>query len=254
MVESHPQDHFSAVSSHYATSRPGYPPALFEWLASVAPARSSAWDCACGSGQASGSLAEHFSHVIATDLSAEQLRQARPHPRIDYRVAPAEASGLDAASVDLVIVAQALHWLQSERFYAEASRVLRPGGVLAVWSYGTGSLDNTAADATLQDFYHNIVGPYWPAERVLVESGYRGLPFPQPELAVPPLRMEQAWSLAALMGYVSSWSATARYIRARGTDPVPRLYERLLPDWGDPELRLRFQWPLSIRAAVINPI
>ena len=146
----------------------------------------------CGSGQASGNLAEHFSQVIATDLSAEQLRQARPHTRIDYRVAPAEACGLNPACVDLVVVAQALHWMQCERFYAEARRVLRPGSVLAAWCYGTGSLESVAADATLQDFYHKFVGPYWPPERALVESGYRELPFPQPELAAPPLRVTSA--------------------------------------------------------------
>jgi ubiquinone/menaquinone biosynthesis C-methylase UbiE len=90
----HPQDHFSMLSSQYAASRPRYPQALYEWLAQVAPGRGRAWDCACGSGQAACDLADYFSQVIATDLSAEQIHEAKPHARIEYRVAVAEASGL----------------------------------------------------------------------------------------------------------------------------------------------------------------
>jgi ubiquinone/menaquinone biosynthesis C-methylase UbiE len=246
----HPQDHFSSVSHQYATSRPTYPHALFQWLATVAPAHERAWDCACGSGQASGDLAERFSHVVATDLSAQQLAEAPRHPRVEYHVAVAESSGLPAASFDLVTVAQALHWFEHERFYAEVRRVLRPGGVLAAWCYGKGVVDHPAVDAVLQDFYHEVVGPYWKPERKLVEEGYRSLPFPQPELAVPDLSMALDWSLEALIGYTRSWSATALYIKTLGSDPVPALAGRLRAVWGDPAvLRHRIRWPLSIRAS-----
>ena len=244
----HPQDHFSAVSSQYAASRPTYPQALYAWLAAVVPARERVWDCACGSGQAAADLVQYFSRVVATDLSAQQLREAVPHPRIDYEVALAESSGLPAASFDLVTVAQALHWFQHERFYAEVRRVLRPGGVLAAWCYGKGAIDHAPVDAVLQDFYHNVVGPYWTPERKLVEAGYRSLPFPQPELAAPQLTMALDWSLAALIGYARSWSATALYIKALGSDPVTDFANRLLAVWGDPAARHRIRWPLSVRA------
>jgi SAM-dependent methyltransferase len=249
----HPQDHFSAVSTHYAASRPRYPKALYQWLAGISPARDCAWDCACGSGQASGDLAEYFAHVVATDLSAQQIREAAPHPRIDYRVAVAESSGLSAGSIDLVIVAQALHWFQCEPFYTEVDRVLRPDGVLAVWSYGTGAIDLESVNSVFQDFYHNVVGEYWPPERKIVEVGYQSLPFPQPELSAPRLTMECDWSLEALIGYVRSWSATARYINVRGSDPVPDFQRNMLQCWGDPSIRRRICWPLSIRAARRNP-
>src|SRR5882672_11427376 len=121
-----PPDHFSSVASQYAAFRPRYPAALFQWLAATAPRRERVWDCACGSGQASLDLAAHFHTVIGTDLSAGQLAQAPAHERISYRVALAEQSGLESASCDLVTVAQALHWFDLPRFYAEARRVLRP--------------------------------------------------------------------------------------------------------------------------------
>src|SRR5580765_3867958 len=111
---------FASVAREYANFRPGYPPELFGWLARAAPARGAVWDCGCGSGQASVALAEHFAHVFATDVSAEQIAAARPHARVRYSVAPAEKSGLESQSVDLVTVAQALHWFDVEAFYVEA--------------------------------------------------------------------------------------------------------------------------------------
>jgi ubiquinone/menaquinone biosynthesis C-methylase UbiE len=247
----HPKDHFSAVAGSYAEFRPRYPAALFRWLASRAPGTARVWDCACGSGQASIDLAEYFDEVVATDLSAEQLRQAQAHPHIQYRVALAEESQLPAASVDLVTVAQALHWFDCERFYAEARRVLRPAGLLAVWSYAVCTLESAAADELLQDFYSHIVGPYWPAERRHVEEGYQGLPFPPREVAVPEFSMALHWTLAQLTGYVSSWSATNRYIKARAADPVPALRSALQAHWPADGL-MQIVWPLKVRAAVLN--
>jgi len=248
----HPKDHFSACAAQYADFRPHYPQALYQWLAATAPARSRAWDCACGSGQASADLASYFDEVIATDLSAAQLRQAKPDPRISYRVAVAEDSGLPAAHFDLVSVAQALHWFDCERFYAEARRVLRPGGLLAVWSYGICSLDHEHGGAELLTFYRDVVGPYWPAERRHVASGYQTLSFPAPELTVPALAVTQLWSLAELTGYASSWSATAAYIKARGEDPVPALRTAMAPHWGDEQSRHEIRWPLAVRAALLD--
>jgi len=69
-------DHFSATAAAYATFRPRYPDALFEWLAAIAPSRECAWDCATGSGQAASGLARHFEQVVATDPSAAQLAHA----------------------------------------------------------------------------------------------------------------------------------------------------------------------------------
>lgn len=252
LIDMHPQDRFSTISSQYAASRPGYPGALYQWLAEIAPGRDRGWDCACGNGQAASDLAGYFSQVVATDLSAAQLREAKPHARIEYRVALAESSGLPSGSVDLVAVAQALHWFEYDRFYYEVRRVLRPRGLLAVWCYGNGRIDVEQGDAVFQDFYHNVVGPYWQPELKLVEDGYRTLAFPRPELSVPTFLMELEWSLEELLGYVRSWSATALYIQSRSSDPVPDLQRRLLPSWGEPRSRKRIRWPLSVRAAVIH--
>jgi len=240
-------DHFSAIAARYADFRPHYPTALFDYLATLRPQSSVVWDCAAGNGQATVDLAERFEKVIATDASREQIAAANPHPRAEYRVAPAEDSGLPAQSIDLITVAQAVHWFDLKRFYGEVYRVLRPGGVLAVWAYGINEVDGDAVNQLVQDFYSNVVGPYWPPERKLVEEGYRSIAFPFAEFNAPPILMEAQWTLPQLLGYFSSWSATNRYTKGTGRNPLEPLSAALAPAWGDAEQPRRVRWPLAIR-------
>jgi SAM-dependent methyltransferase len=241
------KDHFSAGSDRYAACRPDYPAALFAWLAAQCTTRDAAWDCATGSGQAALGLATHFCRVIATDASAEQIGHAAPHPAIEYRVAPAEASMLDDASVDLVAVAQAAHWFDLPRFYAEVERVLKPGGVLALWGYGRMVLPGDL-DAPFLRFYAETVGPWWPAERKLIDDAYRSLDFPFAEIDAPEFFIEVEWTLDRLLDYVSTWSAVKRFQAARGRDPLPALRAELASAWGDAAAARRLAWPLFLRA------
>jgi SAM-dependent methyltransferase len=240
-------DHFSGIASRYADFRPHYPAALFDYLATLVPRNSLVWDCAAGSGQATVDLAERFDRVIASDASREQIGSAKPHPNVEYRVAPAEQSGLADGTVGLITVAQAVHWFDLDRFYAEARRVLRPGGILAVWGYGVDEVEGDAVNRIVLDYYENIVGPYWPPERKVIEEGYRTIPFPFTELTPPPFQLEENWTFEELLGYMSTWSSTTRYIKAKGEDPIEALSEKLLPEWGDPEKPRKVTWPLPLR-------
>jgi SAM-dependent methyltransferase len=242
------KDHFSPLASVYSEFRPTYPAALLDFVAGLCSGHTAVWDCACGSGQASIDLAERFERVFATDASAKQIAGARPHPRVTYSVGRAESSGLKDVSVDLVTVAQAAHWFDLPRFYAEAQRVLRAGGVLALWSYGPPHVESAEVDRPLQSFYHDTVGPFWPTERQLVDDGYRGISFPYPEIVSPTLQMQQRWPLARLMGYVRSWSATGRYVEQHGKDPVVELQAQLAPVWGDAQRERLVEFPLAVRA------
>ena len=241
------QDHFSGVANRYADFRPHYPAALFDYLATLVPRAALVWDCAAGTGQATIELAERFDQVVATDASREQIASATPRAGVEYRVAVAEESGLADASVGLITVAQALHWFDLDRFYAEVQRVLRPGGVLAAWAYGINQIEGEPLNQLIQDFYTNIVGPYWPPERRLVEQGYRTMAFPFTELAPPSFRMEARWTLDELLGYFSTWSATNRYIKATGRNPLEPLAEACARHWGDPKASRLVMWPLSLR-------
>ena len=237
------KDHFSTRSSDYARFRPRYPAELFDWLAAQAPGTALAWDVATGSGQAAVELAPRFARVIATDASAAQLANAEARPNIDYRAEPAERSSLDAASADLITVAQALHWFDHPAFFAEAARVLQPAGVLAVWCYEIFAT-TPAVDAVVAHFYADVIGAYWPPERRWIETGYADLVLPYPRIAAPSFELTIDWDLDDLVGYLGTWSAVARYRAARGDDPLPAVHAALAAVWGDATERRRVTWPL----------
>ncbi len=240
------QDHFSAVAARYAEFRPTYPAELFAWLASLCKEHEAAWDCATGSGQAAIGLAPHFTQVVATDASAEQIAHADGPGNVIFRVAPAEASGLQDRSVDLVTVAQAAHWFDLPKFFDEARRVLKPGGVLALWGYGRLDLPGEM-DAIFQHFYSATIGPWWPPERQWIDDGYRSLAFPFEAIPAPAFRIEVQWDLPRLLDYLSTWSAVKRYRAAKNDDPLPALRAELQPLWGDAATPLKLMWPLFLR-------
>ena len=104
------KDYFSGHSNSYAEYRPTYPNSLFSFLADCCVQHRCAWDCATGNGQAALALSSLFEKVIASDASEAQIQAAESNPKIKYVVSPAEASGLDDKSIDLITVAQALRW------------------------------------------------------------------------------------------------------------------------------------------------
>lgn len=249
-------DHFSDLAAGYARFRPGYPPSLFAWLASLAPSRRRAWDCATGSGQAATALAGHFDRVVATEASWSQLARAPRQARIAYVSSLAERSGLATDSVDLVTVAQALHWFDHKQFWAEVRRVLVAQGVVAVWGYGLLEIDPDPGEGlkTLLDrYYRDVVGRYWPPERRHIEQRYRSISLPfeeQPfeELTVPRILSEARWSREHLWGYLGTWSASKRYREAQGVDPREEIQQELEAAWPGGESR-RVCWELFLRAA-----
>lgn len=240
------KDHFSGQAADYAQFRPRYPEALFRYLSALAPSRGTAWDCATGNGQAAVALAAHFERVIATDASGTQIANAEPHEGVEYRTAPAEQSGIASGSVGLVTVAQALHWFDIPAFVDEAKRVLQPRGIIACWTYNLLSVTREI-DALVQEFYATTTGPFWPPEREIVEAGYQTIDFPFDEVTPPPFQMQTLWTVEQLLGYLRTWSATQKFIAARGFDPVSLLGDELREHWQPPESARLVTWPLSMR-------
>jgi len=238
------KDHFSGHSRSYAEYRPTYPSSLFSFLADCCAQNQLAWDCATGNGQAARALTLFFEKVVASDASAAQIEAAESDPKIEYRIAPAEASGLDGDSIDLITVAQALHWFDIPGFFDEAQRVLKPGGVLAFWSYER-CLVNSDCDEVINEFCASIVGPYWPPERKLVDEGYRSIELPMPSISSPEFAVRANWSADEMLGYLLTWSASQRYLKDCGSDPVALVEDRLRAIWGKGGREV--SWPLNLK-------
>lgn len=239
--------HFLSGGQSYRRYRPAYPQAMFAWLRDQTAAGELAWDCATGTGQAAIPLAAHYRRVLATDVSAGQLAFARPYLGVDYLLAAAEQMPLADHSVDLITVAQALHWFDLDEFAAEVRRVLRQGGLLAAWTYRRGRVD-AGVDAVI-DSFHASLGDWWPPERPMVEAGYAGLELPGlVALPAPPtFAMTSHWNRTQLLGYLGTWSAVRACTRHQGRTPLQALDRRLSQAWQNPcELR-GVRWPLSLR-------
>ena len=237
---------FQSGGQDYARYRPLYPPQLAHYLAQVAPDADCAVDVGCGSGQLTTLLADHFHTVIGVDPSAAQLASAIADPRVQYLVAPAEALPLADARASLVCAAQAAHWFNLPAFHAQVRRIAQPGAVVALISYGVMVIDGPA-DAVFQHFYQHGVGPWWPAERALVDQGYAGLDFPYAEFGAPAMRIQAQWSLADVLGYVGTWSAVRRAREAGQDALLEHFADRLTGVWGEPAQSRAVHWPINMR-------
>jgi SAM-dependent methyltransferase len=239
------KDLFSRQAAQYARYRPTYPPLLFQYLASLVDGHDLAWDCGTGNGQAARLLTPHFERVLATDPSAKQISAAIRAPKIEYRVGSAESPTIAEKSVDLITVAQAFHWFRQDEFFAEARRVLKPGGVLSFWCYGLCQV-SPEIDAVVFQLYQEELGEYWEPERKLVKEGYRSVKLPFQEISAPAFDIIAAWGLEDLVGYLSTWSALQSFIQKNRWNPLEAIFPRLQAAWGEAATR-PIRWELGLR-------
>ena len=235
----------------YARYRPDYPDTLVGFLAEAAPDTRLALDVGCGSGQFTRQLGNYFDAVVGSDPSTEQIAHADPHPRVRYELGRAERLYAKDGSTSLITAAQAAHWFDLTSFYLEVRRVAAPGAVIALISYGVAQLDSDLA-ARFQSFYSDEIGPYWPPERSLVDTGYAGIDFPFSELPTPDLRIVREWSADAFLGYVSTWSAVRRAREAGRNGMLASFSRDLLGLWGDPATVRMIVWPINMRLGKIQ--
>jgi ubiquinone/menaquinone biosynthesis C-methylase UbiE len=245
-VSSYFEDHFSKQSQTYVQYRPTYPKEIYSYLASITPGHSLAWDCGTGNGQAAVGLAEHFDRVFATDASAEQISRAYTHPNVEYHVEPAEHTSLADSSADLVTVAVAIHWFNFDEFYREVKRVLKPNGILAVWTYNLTEI-SPEVDAVIKDYYFRTLKGFWPERIRYLEQEYKTIPFPIEEINPPSFSMEADWNLDQFTGFLTSWSATQRYKEQNGRHPLEQIWGKLVTAWGNEDDIRAIRWPLHFR-------
>lgn len=239
------KDHFSGQAAAYQKYRPVYPVTLYEYLASLAPSRQLAWDCATGNGQCAQSLSPYFQQVIASDASAQQIEHTNQVDNVEYRVLPAEHTDIIEHSIDLITVAQALHWFDIPAFFNEARRVLKDRGIISVWSYSLLNV-NDDINQIIHFLYHDLLGNYWPDERKCVENAYRNIDFPFTPIEAKAFSMTAHWSLNELLGYLETWSAVQAYRSNLNSDPLQNIRDDLFIAWGESYQRKKITWPLSV--------
>ena len=194
-------------------------------------------------------LAAHFAEVVATDASADQIAHATPHPRVTYRAALAERSGLKDGWADLVTAGQAVHWFDQKRFFEEVNRVAAPGGAVAVWAYDLFDLEGEAGAVVRR--FHSRVEPYWPPERALVARRYADLFFPFEEIPVLPVDM------TARVGSRTDARLPLHLVRGQGVSegqpgrPDCHSRARTRRRLGLPGYPRTVTWPLVLRAGRI---
>ncbi len=238
---------FGVQSNQYAQARPTYPKALPAYLRKLTPEHHRIWDCATGNGQFAITCAEFFTEVHATDISPAQIQHAISHANVTYYVSSAEETPFSDAAFDVIVVAQAVHWFNPGQFYRESRRLLKPGGILAVFGYAFPSI-TPEMDALLDEYLLKPVDEFWAEGNRLIMDAYRSLPFPMAEIQnLPAFAIEVAWNLEQFLAYLRTWSAVKRYIAKYGKDPVGVLANALREVWDSPERSRTVKMPLALK-------
>lgn len=243
------KDYFSKQSHLYQRNRPSYPRELFSFLSNQTKTHELAWDCATGNGQAALGLAEFYNKVYATDPSEQQLLNAIQNPRITYKNETAENASLKDSSVDLITVAQAMHWFDFPKFFAEVKRVLKSDGIVAVWTYGP-PIISPDIDKLVLYFRDTVVGKYWQRENQYVTDKYATIPFPFKEIVSPEFSFQKEIDQEDLIGLLTSWSATQRYKDYHGKDPVKKIEKKFNQLWRLPDSKKIAIWYIYFKVGI----
>lgn len=244
------KDNFSIQSDKYAKYRPTYPSDLFEFLNFKIQDKHNAWDCGTGNGQVAFELAKTFDYVFATDISQSQIDNALQADNIFYSVQPAEKTDFDNGLFDLIIVAQAIHWFDFDRFYSEVRRTAKENALLCVVGYGKLEISKQI-DNVIANFYNNVIGKYWDKERKYIDENYKTIPFPFDEIQTPKFLNTQNWTMEHLIGYLNTWSAVKHFVKQNGYNPIDKLQSEIEIIWGNEQTK-QVRFPLLLRIGKIT--
>jgi len=250
LINKEQENYFVKGGKNYALHRPSYPEVLVSALASECLKYEHVLDVGCGSGQLSVMLTKWFDRVTATDPSKSQLSHAHKHPNIKYLVESAENISLPNNSVNLIVAAQAAHWFNLQRFYAEVERIADQGCVLALVSYGVPVINGDIGER-LDDFYWKDIHKFWPEDRKHVEAGYSTLFFPYNERNLTNMTIERQWSLAELLAYIDTWSAIRKAKEANAHEIIKDFKAEISSIWPT-KIKHRVTWPITARIATID--
>ncbi|PCI95970.1 MAG: hypothetical protein COB15_11555 [Flavobacteriales bacterium] len=235
---------YSIENEKYKIYRPTYGTQLFEFIDSIIDDNKLAWDCACGSGQATDSLSSIFNNVIATDIDPNQISNCEPLDNVRHFVCGELNNNLKPDSVDLISVATGIHWLDTNKFYNESKRVLKKGGILGVWGY-TGVNIHPDIDQTIKEIVDEYLMPFYPDSVKIALNKYAEVKLPFNEVNSPNFHVERTWDFFNLKNYIISFTALQNYKAITGECGFYRFEDKLLEAWGgDPKIKKTLSWEI----------
>lgn len=239
------KDNFSSQSDKYAKYRPSYPTEFFDYLNSIVPNKQNAWDCGTGNGQVAFELAKTFDKVFATDISQSQIDNALQAGNIKYSVQPAEKTDFEDHQFDLIVIAQAIHWFDFDKFYREVNRTAKENALICAIGYGRIEISEQI-DHIITGFYEHAIGTYWDKERKYIDENYKTIPFPFDEIRTPNFVNKLQWNLGHLIGYLNTWSAVKHFIKQNGYNPIDKLQNDVEKYWDKGQTK-EVRFPLLLR-------
>lgn len=246
------KDHFSNQSDLYVKHRPHYPLELYAFLSSLTEKHDRAWDCGTGNGQAAIGLALYYNKVIATDPSQQQINNSFHHEKVQYLVEKAEYNSIESGSIDIVTIANALHWFDFDLFYKEVNRVVKENGVVAAWAYELPTIC-AEIDKLVHEYHYETLGKYWLPENWLVVEKYETIPFPFQQIDCPHFSSDKHLKRSDFIGFLNTWSATQRFIKENKYNPTDALSDALKEFWDDDCEKL-VRWKLVVKIGRVGGV
>ncbi|KAH3672064.1 hypothetical protein WICMUC_004465 [Wickerhamomyces mucosus] len=260
-------------SDNYQDKRPGYPPSLFKAISDYHKGdRKVALDVGSGPGTASFPLLEYFDKVIATDPSDIMIKPGIEaitpdlKDRISFHVSSGEEfKNIEDGSVDLITCAEALHWINHENFFKEASRVLKPNGTIAFWGYIEPIFIDHPKSNDIYEKYvfedDRYMGPLWKPGKHYLRYFFNDVKIPAEEFKdvekhdyypgktqkkTAYFLGDENYSMKKFADYLSSWSAVHDWKRANPDaefDVSQQLINELKETfkWDD-DTKIRAEW------------
>lgn len=234
----------------YRLGRPEYGNEIYSYIQTLLNGDSKAWDCACGTGQVSEKLSEFIDQVYATDIDLKQLECAKKKNSITYQEAGELVPFIGSNSIDLVTVGTGIHWMNQKTFYQEVDRVLKAGGVLAIWGY-TGIDLHEDINEVVKEIVSTHFMPYYPENINIAFNGYKEIHLPFQEVECPNFKVKYTWDFFQLKKYFLSFSAMQLYKKVNGDDGFKLFEDQLLEAWGgDRYLKKELTWELITKISI----
>ncbi|XP_061186172.1 putative methyltransferase DDB_G0268948 [Saccostrea echinata] len=244
----------SEHSDMYHKFRPTYPPEMYEFISEYSKSGTGTLDTAvdvgCGTGISTIPLCKYFQKVTGVDVSETQIKTARmvhKQSNVSFFISRAEQMEfLSDCSVDLVTVAQTMHWLEMEPFYKEVIRILKPRGSIVIYGYGNGTLNKSEGNLVIEKFFNHDLEEFWDSRSRHADNFYQNmyLPFSGWERKSD-FFIQNKWSANEVVGYLSTWSSCRKYLKKNPkSGRLDEIQQQLIDIYNGQKITIT--WPMVV--------